>query len=234
MDFSTAVGALRSTAVGRIFYPTLEVMNVFSKLIAISCITIGSLVAASAGHAQEAPDVLIKRVSQEVMAIAKNDREIQSGNFSRIVAVVEDKILPHLDMERATALAVGHHWRNATREQRRQLVTQYQALLMHTYARAMSQIRDQTLEFKPLRAAPGDTEVEVRSEVRMPQRPEPVEVRYRLWRSPEGWKIYDVSVLGAWLGQTYRGSFASEINRSGIDGLIAVLAERNRQLAAST
>lgn len=207
-------------------------MKILARLCTFFSITFGLLLAAGAAFAQEAPDVMIKRVSQEVIEIAKSDSEIQGGNFKRIVAVVKEKILPHLDMERATALTAGHHWRNATPEQRQELTVQYRDLLIYTYAGAMSQIGDQTLEFKPLRAAPGDTEVEVHSEVRLPRRPEPVQVRYRLWKTPEGWKIYDVSVLGAWVSETYRNSFSSEINRSGIDGLIELLTERNRKLAA--
>lgn len=209
-------------------------MNILTRLFALFGITLCLLLAAASLHAQEAPDAMIKRVSQEVIAIAKNDKAIQGRNFKRIVELVEEKILPHLDMERATALTAGHHWRNATPAQRRELTEQFRDLLIYTYAGAMSQIRDQTIEFKPLRAAPDDTEVEVRSEVRLPRRPEPVQVRYRLWKSPDGWKIYDVNVLGAWLSESYRSSFSSEINRNGIDGLIDALAERNRQLAART
>ena len=209
-------------------------MKIFAKVLVLTGITLGLLLSAGPSLAQEAPDAMIKRVSREVIELAKNDKEIRGGNFKRIVAVVKEKILPHLDMERATALTTGHHWRDATPEQRQQLTAQYRDLLIYTYAGAMSQIGDQTLEFKPLRAAPEDTEVEVRSEVRLPRRPEPVQVRYRLWKSPEGWKIYDVSVLGAWVSETYRSTFSSEINRSGFDGLIELLAERNRKLAAKT
>lgn len=195
--------------------------------------TLSLLAFTGQGLAQEAPDAMIKRVSKEVVEIAKSDKEIQNRNINRIIALVEEKILPHLDMERATALTMGHHWRKATPEQRQQLTAQFRDLLMYTYAGAMSQIRDQTMEFKPLRAAPSATEVVVRSQVRMPRRPEPVQVSYRLWKSPEGWKIYDVNVLGAWVSATYRSSFSSEINRIGIDGLINTLAEKNKKLAAS-
>lgn len=191
------------------------------------------LLAPASSLAQEAPDAMIKRVSNEVIEIAKNDPEIQRGNFRPIVALVQEKILPHLDMERATRLASGHHWRNATPEQRQRLTELYRDLLIYSYAGAMSQVADQTLEFKPLRAAPDDTEVEVRSEVRLPRRAEPVQVNYRLWKSPQGWKIYDVNVLGAWVSESYRSSFSEEINRSGIDGLIKVLEARTRKLAAS-
>jgi phospholipid transport system substrate-binding protein len=181
--------------------------------------------------AQEAPDALIRRVSQEVMDIARNDPAIQAGDRRRIHAVVEAKILPHLDFQRGTALTMGRNWREATPEQRERLSAEFRNLLLYTYAGAMSQIKDQTMTFRPLRMEPSDTNVEVRSEVRLPRRPEPVEVSYRLRKTASGWKIYDVNVMGAWLSETYRTTFASEISRGGIDGLIQTLEEKNRQLA---
>ena len=181
--------------------------------------------------AQEAPDALIRRVSQEVMDIARNDPAVQAGDRKRIYALVEARILPHLDFQRGTALTMGRNWRQATPEQRQKLAEEFRNLLLHTYAGAMSQIRDQTMTFRPLRMDPADTDVEVRSEVRMPRRPEPLEVSYRLHKSPTGWKIYDVNVMGAWLSETYRTTFASEVDRGGIDGLIRTLEEKNRQLA---
>lgn len=190
------------------------------------------IAASSLARAQEAPDALIRRVSQEVMDIARNDPAIQAGDRRRIYAVVEAKILPHLDFQRGTALTMGHNWREATPEQRGKVAAEFRKLLLHTYAGAMSQIKDQTMTFRPLRMEPGDTDVEVRSEVRMPRRPEPVEVSYRLHKSPGGWKIYDVNVMGAWLSATYRTTFASEVSKGGIDGLIHVLEEKNRQLAS--
>ena len=182
--------------------------------------------------AQEAPDALVKRVTAEVMQIARTDREIQAGSRQRIHALVESKIVPHIDFERATSLAAGHHWRAATPEQRRLLTREFRTLLMYTYAGAMSQISDQTLQFKPLRAEPGDTDVEVRSRVVLPRRANPVEVSYRLSKETSGWKIYDVNVLGVWLSETYKASFASEIERGGMDGLIATLTRKNLDLAA--
>jgi phospholipid transport system substrate-binding protein len=182
--------------------------------------------------AQEAPDALIRRVSQEVMDLARNDPAIQAGDRRRIQAVVEAKILPHLDFQRGTALTMGRNWREATPEQRAKLSAEFRNLLLYTYAGAMSQIKDQTMTFRPLRMDPSDTDVEVRSEVRLPRRPEPVEVSYRLRKTAGGWKIYDVNVMGAWLSETYRTTFASEVNRGGIDGLIRTLEEKNRQLAS--
>jgi phospholipid transport system substrate-binding protein len=192
------------------------------------------LFAAACGlvQAQEAPDALIRRVTQEVMDIARNDPAIQAGDRRRIYAVVESKILPHLDFQRGTALTMGRSWREATPEQREKLAAEFRNLLLHTYAGAMSQIKDQTMTFRPLRMDPSDTDVEVRSEVRMSRRPEPIEVSYRLRKTAAGWKIYDVNVMGAWLSESYRSTFASEINKGGVDGLIHTLEEKNRQLAS--
>ncbi len=188
---------------------------------------------AGTAAAQEAPDVLVKRVSEEIIQIATNDKEIQAGNRKRILAVVEEKILPHADFQRATALAVGRHWRNATPEQKQRVVNEFRTLLMYTYAGAMSQIKKgYPLEFLPLRAEPDATEVVVRFQVRRPQRSaEPISVSYRLTKSPDGWKIYDVNVLGVWMSENYKNTFSAEINRTGMDGLIQALADKNRQLA---
>lgn len=182
--------------------------------------------------AQEAPDVLVKRLSEEVVALAKADKEIQAGNQKRVLELVDAKILPYVNFQRMTALAAGRYWRDATPEQQKQLIAEFRSLLVYTYSGAISQVRDQRLEFKPMRASPADTEVEVRSQVVQP-RGEPIQINYRLESSPSGWKIYDVNVMGAWLVETYKGNFASEISKGGIDGLIKTLTEKNRKLAAS-
>ena len=181
---------------------------------------------------QEGPDALIKRISQEVLDTAKQDQEIQSGNHQRVLDLVEEKILPHVDFPRMTALAAGRFWREATPQQQKELTREFRSLLVYTYSGAISQIKDQKLEFKPLRASPGDTEVEVRSQVVQP-RGEPIQLNYRLAKTDSEWKIYDVNVLGAWLVETYKGNFAAEISKGGIDGLIKALSDRNVKLAAS-
>ena len=201
----------------------------FKKFIAI--LTLGMLGFTGAAVAQEAPDVFIKRISQEVLETAKNDRDIQSGNQQKILDVVQSKILPNVDFQRMTALAAGRNWREATPEQQKRLTEEFRDLLVYTYAGAIAQIRDQQLEFKPMRNDPSDTEVEVRSQV-VQQRGEPIQLNYRLAKSGNTWKIYDLNVLGAWLVETYKGNFASEISKGGIDGLIKTLAERNKRLAA--
>ncbi len=183
--------------------------------------------------AQEAPDQLVKRLSQEILDLAKNDKEIQAGNQKRVYDMVENKILPYIDFPRMTSLAAGKSWREATPEQQKQLTNEFRTLLVFTYSGAISQIKDQRVEFKPLRAAPEDTEVEVRSQV-IQSRGEPIQLNYRLEKLATGWKIYDINVLGAWLVETYKGSFSAEISKSGIDGLIKTLVEKNKKLAAAS
>lgn len=183
-------------------------------------------------QAQEAPDVLIKRLSTEIIDAAKTDKDIQSGNRQRINDLVETKVLPHINFERMTSLAVSKSWRTATPEQQKQLVTEFRTLLIHTYSGAITQIRDQRVEFKPFRGAPDDTEVEVKSLV-IQTRGEPLQLSYRLEKTASGWKIFDINVLGAWLVETYKGSFSAEVNKSGVDGLIKTLIEKNKKLAAA-
>jgi phospholipid transport system substrate-binding protein len=186
--------------------------------------------AAAAPVANEAPDALIKRISSEVLDTAKTDKEIQAGNQKRIMDLVETKILPYVDFQRMTALAAGRHWREATPEQQKQLAVEFRTLLIYTYSGALSQVKNETIDFKPLRADPADTEVEVRSSVNV-ARGEPVVLNYRVAKSPTGWKIYDINVLGAWLVEAYKGTFNTEISKGGVDGLIKTLQAKNKSLA---
>jgi phospholipid transport system substrate-binding protein len=174
----------------------------------------------------EAPDVLVKRISGEVMTAVKADPAIQAGDVNRIVALVDSKIMPSVNFSRMTASAVGRYWRQATPEQQKQLQDEFKILLVRTYAGALGEVKDQTVSFRPLRAKPEDTEVVVRSEVR--GRGEPIQLDYRLEKTADGWKIYDLNVLGVWLVETYRTQFAQEIGTKGIDGLIATLVQRNK------
>ncbi|MES2151578.1 MAG: ABC transporter substrate-binding protein [Pseudomonadota bacterium] len=187
--------------------------------------------AASAFAAPETPDALVKRISGEVIETAKADKEIQAGNQQRVMDLVETKILPYVDFERMTSLAAGRFWREATPEQKKALTAEFRTLLVFTYSGALSQIKNETVEFKPMRADPADTEVEVRSQVNV-ARGEPIQLNYRLSKGASGWKIFDINVLGAWLVETYKGNFAAEISKSGVDGLIKALAERNKKLAS--
>lgn len=176
--------------------------------------------------ADEAPDVLVQRISGEVMAAVKADAAIQKGDVNRIMVLVDSKIMPNVNFARMTASAVGRFWRQATPAQQKQLQDEFKTLLVRTYAGALGEVKDQTVSFRPLRARPEDTEVVVRSEVR--GRGEPIQLDYRLEKTADGWKIYDLNVLGVWLVETYRSQFAQEINSKGIDGLIASLAQRNK------
>jgi phospholipid transport system substrate-binding protein len=191
----------------------------------------GSVLAAPAPASAEAPDVLVKRVSTEVIESVKADKDIQAGNRNKIMELVQAKILPYVDSDKMTSLAAGRFWRQATPEQQKQLSNEFRTLLVYTYSGALSTIRNETVEFKPFRADPADNEVEVRSQVNM-TRGEPITLNYRLTRTAQGWKIFDINVLGAWLVETYKSTFTSEISKGGIDGLIKKLEERNKQLAS--
>lgn len=207
-------------------------MNILQKLSAV-LISCSVLAFAGSAHAaaDEAPDALVKRISMEVLDTAKNDKQIQAGDQQHILQLVEDKVMPYVDFQRMTSLAAGRFWREATPEQQKQLIAEFRDLLKYTYSGALAQVRDQQVQFRPLRASPTDTEVEVQSQVLQP-RGDPIQLNYRLEKLPSGWKIYDVNVLGAWLVQTYKGNFASEISKGGIDGLIKTLSDRNKRLAA--
>lgn len=206
-------------------------MKTLTKFFAIAA-AFSALTFAGAASAQEAPDALVKRISSEVLDAAKTDKDIQAGNNSRIMQLVEQKILPYVDFERMTQLAAGRFWRQATPEQQKQLITEFRSLLVYTYSGALSQVRDQKIEFKPLRASPSDTDVEVNSQVISSRGGEPIQLSYRLEKKSDGWKLYDVNVLGAWLVEAYKGTFTNEINKGGIDGLIKALSDKNKQLAA--
>ena len=179
--------------------------------------------------ADEAPDALIKRVSTDVLENIKNDKSVQAGDMSRVIALVDTKIMPNVDFTRMTASAVGRNWRQATPDQQKRLQDEFKVLLVRTYSGALAQVKEQNISVKPLRAAPTDAEVVVRTEVL--GRGDPVQLDYRMEKTPSGWKIYDLNVLGVWLVGTYRTQFETEINTKGIDGLIASLAQRNKSNA---
>lgn len=179
--------------------------------------------------ADEAPDMLVKRLSTEVLDTIKADSSIKAGDVNKIMGLVDTKIMPNVNFQRMTASAVGPAWRQATPEQQKRLQDEFKALLVRTYAGALDQVSDQTVTIKPFRGSANDPEVLVRSEIR--GRGEPVQLDYRLEKTPGqgyGWKVYNLNVMGVWLVDTYRTQFAQEINSKGIDGLIAALAARNK------
>jgi len=210
-------------------------MNLFASLLplgrrrwllATTGLAVFWVLASAQAQASEAPDALIQRVSSEVLASIKNDPSLRAGDATKVAQLVDGKLMPHLNFTRMTASAVGRFWRQASPEQRQRLQEEFKQLLIRTYSGALSQVKDQTLVLRPMRAQPGDTEVVVRSEVR--GRGDPIQLDYRMEKTTEGWKVYDINVLGVWLIDTYRGQFAHEIQTRGLDGLIATLAERNR------
>ncbi len=193
-------------------------------------VLLAAAVAGSSVYAQEeAPDVLIKRLSTEVLETIKNDKAIRAGDTAKVIALVDSRIMPNVNFQRMTASAVGPAWRQATPEQQKRLQEEFKTLLVRTYAGALAQVSDQVITMKPLRIAPEDKEVLVRSEIKGGG--EAIQLDYRLEKTPgqgAGWRIYNLNVLGVWLVETYRSQFASEINAKGIDGLISALAERNK------
>jgi phospholipid transport system substrate-binding protein len=200
-----------------------------SALAALAAISLAAPLAARADD--QAPDALIKQVSTEVIDTIKADKAIQGGDVSKISALVDGKVMPHVNFQRMTSAAVGRNWRNATPEQQQRLQAEFKTLLLRTYSGALTQVRDQTVSLKPYRAAPTDTEVVVRTEVK--GKGEPIQLDYRLEKTDAGWKIYDVNVLGVWLVEQYKSSFAQEIGQVGIDGLITKLAEKNKAPVAA-
>jgi phospholipid transport system substrate-binding protein len=203
------------------------------KQIASVILAVGMAGFMSVASAQEAPDALVKRISQDVLDSVKADKSIQSGNQKKIFDLVDTKILPSVDFQRMTSMAAGRFWRDATPEQQKALTDQFRTLLIYTYSGAIAQIRDQQLQFQPFRMDAGATDgVEVKSQVVQP-RGEPIQLNYRLEKVDGGWKIYDVNVLGAWLVESYKSSFATEINKGGMDGLIKALTDKNQKLAAA-
>ena len=175
------------------------------------------------------PDGLIKIIVADVITSIKSDPEIQKGNIPRVVDLVEKKIVPHTDMRRTTQLAMGKNWSKASPEQQNQLIMEFKNLLIRTYSGALSQLRDQTVQYKPLRAAPGDTDVIVRTVV--VGKADPIPLDYRLEKTNDGWKVYDINIMGAWLIEAYRNQFTNQISQNGVNGLIRFLQERNAMLA---
>ena len=198
------------------------IFSIATALISFSALAQNALDAAT-------PDGLIKTIVTDVMVSVKADPEIQKGNIPRVVELVEKKIVPYTDMRRTTQLAMGRNWSKATPEQQNQLIIEFKNLLIRTYSGALSQLRDQTVQYKPLRSSPSDTDVIVRTVVI--GKSDPIPLDYRLEKTNEGWRVYDVNIMGAWLIEAYRNQFANQISQNGIDGLIKFLQERNAMLA---
>ena len=178
-----------------------------------------------------AADDFVKQVSADVIDAVKADKAIQAGDVARIRALVDAKVMPHVNFQRMTASSVGPQWRSAAPDQQRRMLAEFQTLMVNTYSGALSQVKDQAVVVKPLRAAADQTELVVRSEVR--GKGDPIQLDYRLEKAGDGWKIYDVNVGGFWLVDAYKGQFAKDLSAGGIDALITRLAEKNKSLATA-
>jgi phospholipid transport system substrate-binding protein len=177
-----------------------------------------------------APDALAKKVTDEVLTVLRADKDIQAGNTKKVLDLVEAKILPHFNFARMTRLAVGAPWRQASGAQQQSLTNEFRTLLVNTYTSAFTQYRDQVIEYRPLKMAPADTEVVVRSLIKQKTGADPIDINYNMEKTDSGWKVYDVVIAGVSLVQNYRSSFNSEIQKSGVDGLIATLVSKNKSL----
>ena len=177
----------------------------------------------------KAPDVQVRDVTGDVLAIVRADKSIQAGNTARVLELVDEKVLPHFNFRRMTMLAVGRDWRSATPDQQNRLTVAFRTLLVRTYSNALTQYHDQVIDFKPLRANPDDKQVKVSTEIRQ-SGAQPVIIDYSLEKTDQGWKVFDVIVAGVSLVTNYRGSFGDEIRAKGIDGLIASIEAKNKTL----
>jgi phospholipid transport system substrate-binding protein len=185
-----------------------------------------ALLAPRQAIAQEAADALLKRVAEEVLQIVRTDPKVQAGDDKRIKEVIETKLLPHFNFVRMTALAMGRNWRAATPEQQKRLADEFRTLLVRTYSSALSQYRNEQIEYLPLRADPAANDVNVRTRVVRPGQ-QPVQLDYAMERTPEGWKVYDIIVGGVSLVTNYRDEFNAQVQSGGVDGLIKALATKN-------
>jgi phospholipid transport system substrate-binding protein len=196
------------------------------KKLLCACSMLLAVMAALPAHAEVSPDALVRQISVDVIEAAKADKAIQAGDFGRISALVDSKVMPSVNFEVATRSAVGVQWRSATPEQRTRLQTEFKVLLLRLYSGALQQVKDQKVEVTKTLPVTGSTQVVVQTEVRGSG--EPIKLDYRLDKFGDAWKIIDVNVGGIWLVQNYRAQFAGELGKGGIDGLINALTERNK------
>ena len=209
----------------------MKIQKILTQYLVTSLLLVSGALFAQAPDQTTPPDVLIKMVVTDVMTTVKSDPDIQKGNIPKIVDLVEKKIVPYTDMRRTTEMAMGPNWKKATPEQQAQLTSEFKNLLIRTYSGALSQLRDQTVQFKALRAAPDDKEVVVKTVVL--GRGDPVPLDYRLEKTATGWKVYDMNIMGVWLVEAYRNQFSNQINQNGVEGLVKFLQDRNKQLATA-
>lgn len=186
-------------------------------------------VAASANANMSTPDGLVKFVVEDVMNTIKSDKAIQSGDLRKINSLVDQKILPYSDFQKTTRMSMGRNWSKATPAQQALITQEFKTLLIRIYGGALAQVKDQKIQYKPFRASADDTDVIVRTVV--VGKGEPIQLDYRLEKTGNAWRVYDINILGAWLVESYRNQFNDQVSKGGIDGLIQFLQQRNNSLA---
>jgi len=189
------------------------------------------LVVSGAFAQDDSPDALIRQVTEEVLSIVRQDKDIQNGNTRKAIELVEAKVLPHFNFQRMTALAMGRDWNKANPEQKTRLSEEFKTLLVRTYSNALTGYRDQKIRYKPTRMQGDATDVVVKTEIHQ-SGGKPIQLDYSLEKQAEGWKVYDVIVAGVSLVTNYRDTFNQEVRANGVDGLIQMLVDKNRQLEA--
>ena len=172
---------------------------------------------------------MIRKVTDDVLTIVRQDKDIQNGNTKKAIELVEAKVLPNFNFQRMTALAMGRDWSKATPEQKKRLSEEFKTLLVRTYSNALTGYKDQSIRYKPTKFQNGETDVVVKTEVVQPGN-KPIPLDYSLEKQDSGWKVYDVIVAGVSLVTNYRDTFNQEVRANGIDGLIQMLTTRNKQL----
>ena len=207
-------------------------MRLFAILLAVASIFLSPGVQAQSKEVP--PDQLVKSVTDEVLDIIRKDKDIKAGSTQRAIDLVEQKVLPHFNFTRMTALAVGRDWRQATPEQQKALTEEFRDLLVRTYSNALTAYKNETVDYRPFRMQPGETDVTVRTQIHQPGARQPITLDYSLEKNGSAWKVYDVVVAGVSLVTNYRSSFATEIRNGGIDGLIKTLKAKNKSLEAAS
>jgi phospholipid transport system substrate-binding protein len=207
-------------------------MRLFAILLAVASIFLSPGVQAQSKEVP--PDQLVKSVTDEVLDIIRKDKDIKAGSTQRAIDLVEQKVLPHFNFTRMTALAVGRDWRQATPEQQKALTGEFRDLLVRTYSNALTAYKNETVDYRPFRMQPGETDVTVRTQIHQPGARQPIALDYSLEKNGSAWKVYDVVVAGVSLVTNYRSSFATEIRNGGIDGLIKTLKAKNKSLEAAS
>jgi phospholipid transport system substrate-binding protein len=198
--------------------------------LAVFC-ALGAARPAAAGDADIAPEKMILDLSTSVLDTLKSDKQIQAGDFDRVQKLVDERIMPHVDFDKMTRLAVGRPWRGASADQRSALIAQFRTLLMRTYSGALARVSDQSVRLRPTRTQDNSSDVIVRTQI-VASQGDPVDLDYRLEKAADGWKIYDLNILGVWLVENYKNEFTATLSQGGVDGLIKELTEKNRRLAA--